>query len=114
MRTPADRAADHLLSEVTLPPDGELETAYRDGVRHVLRFAAVQPEVFPKRTFDAVRPDGAVVPYRLQTDKPGILGNLALHEAGRDAPGPGQIEVRVCAGGLNFRDVMKALGKNVF
>jgi NADPH:quinone reductase-like Zn-dependent oxidoreductase/thioesterase domain-containing protein/SAM-dependent methyltransferase/acyl carrier protein len=107
---PADRAADHVLSEITLPADGELETAYRDGVRHVLRFAAAPPEASPKRTFDAARPDGTVVPYRLQTDKPGILANLALHETGRDTPGPGQVEVRVCAGGLNFRDVMKALG----
>src|SRR6185436_12442207 len=47
---------------------------------------------------------------RLQIDRPGVLTNLALHAAPRPAPGPQEIEIRVCAGGINFRDVMKALG----
>jgi acyl transferase domain-containing protein/NADPH:quinone reductase-like Zn-dependent oxidoreductase/thioesterase domain-containing protein/acyl carrier protein len=103
-------ASEHLLAEVTLPRDGEFETAYRSGVRHVLRLHRVRPDQLPKRLFNAVLPDGSVAPYRLQTDKPGILANLALHETERRAPGPNEIEVRVQAGGINFRDVMKALG----
>ena len=41
---------------------------------------------------------------------PGILTNLSLNATSRREPGPGEIEVQVKAGGINFRDVMKALG----
>ena len=105
-----DEAAISLFDEVTLPRDGEFEVAYRDGVRHACRLERVAPEDLPRRMLDAVARDGSVTPFRVQTDKPGILANLRLHETRRVAPGPGEIEVRVHAGGLNFRDVMKALG----
>jgi NADPH:quinone reductase-like Zn-dependent oxidoreductase/acyl carrier protein len=35
---------------------------------------------------------------------------LTLRETKRQRPGPGQVEIEVCAASLNFRDVMKALG----
>ena len=106
----ADESAEHLLDEVTLPGDGELETAYRGGTRHVLRLVRVAPGQLPHREFNAVGPNGAMASFRLHTDTPGILSNLALHETRRHTPRPHEIEVRVCAGGINFRDVMKALG----
>jgi hypothetical protein len=99
-----------LLDEVTLPEDGEFEVAYRDAVRYALRLDRVSEGDLPRRTFNAVGQDGAVTPFRLQTSQPGILANLRLHETRRRAPGPNEIEVRVHAGGINFRDVMKALG----
>jgi acyl transferase domain-containing protein/NADPH:quinone reductase-like Zn-dependent oxidoreductase/pimeloyl-ACP methyl ester carboxylesterase/aryl carrier-like protein/trans-aconitate methyltransferase len=49
-------------------------------------------------------------PMRLETTGAGSLEHLKLVPAARTAPGPGQIEVRVWAAGLNFKDVMKALG----
>ena len=109
-RCSSDEAAEHLLDEVTLPTDGELETAYRGGVRHALRLVRVEPDQLPHREFNAVGADGAVAPFRLQTDTPGILANLALHETHRETPGSHEVDVRVRAGGINFRDVMKALG----
>jgi acyl transferase domain-containing protein/NADPH:quinone reductase-like Zn-dependent oxidoreductase/thioesterase domain-containing protein/SAM-dependent methyltransferase/acyl carrier protein len=105
-----EEAAEYLAAEITLPADGEMETAYRCGTRYALRLHAVRPDEVPKRRRDAVRADGAVTPYRLQIDRPGALAHLALHETPRRAPGPNEIEIRVHAGGINFRDVMKALG----
>ncbi len=68
----------------------------------------------PTRSWRArIRPslvDGGVRPFRLESRKPGVLTNLAWHETRRADPEPGEIEVRVHAGGINFRDVMKALG----
>ena len=61
----------------------------------------------PVRTRDAVATD---TQYRLQISTPGILTNLSLNETSRREPGPGEIEISVKAGGINFRDVMKALG----
>src|SRR5262249_2127409 len=48
--------------------------------------------------------------YRLEMPTPGILDNLALYAATRQQPGFGQIEIEVYAAGLNFIDVMKAMG----
>ncbi|MEO0445332.1 MAG: amino acid adenylation domain-containing protein [Verrucomicrobiota bacterium] len=101
--------AQDLIDELLLP-DGELEIAYRDDVRNVNRLHRVKAEEVPMREIEAVRPDGRVLPYRLEIDKPGVLQNLSLNETPRIEPGAGEIEVRVKAGGINFRDVMKALG----
>jgi acyl transferase domain-containing protein/acyl carrier protein len=49
-------------------------------------------------------------PMRLATTGAGSLDHLKLIPAARSAPGPGEIEIRVRAAGLNFKDVMKALG----
>ncbi len=90
--------------------DSEFEVAYRDDRRMVSRLHRVKAEEVPLLTEEAVQPDGSVLPYRLEIDKPGVLQNLALCETPRIDPGPGEIEIQVKAGGINFRDVMKALG----
>ena len=106
--------------------DEEREIAYRNGERFALRLHRVRPSDLPQRQSEAVGhvwnvpntagKDGTletcptVTPYRLETSKPGILRNLGLHETPRPDPSADEIEIRVKAGGVNFRDVMKALG----
>ncbi|HEV3143346.1 MAG TPA: polyketide synthase dehydratase domain-containing protein, partial [Gemmataceae bacterium] len=107
--TPEATTIDDVLLEF-VEGDDELEVAYRSERRHVLRLGRVRAEELPARSFEAVRPHGEIIPYRLQTGKPGILTNLSLNETVRREPGPNEIEIRVRAGGINFRDVMKALG----
>ncbi|MEK7727815.1 MAG: SDR family NAD(P)-dependent oxidoreductase, partial [candidate division KSB1 bacterium] len=46
----------------------------------------------------------------MQTNQRGVLDNLFYQTAPRSAPGKGEIELRVHATGLNFRDVLNALG----
>jgi acyl transferase domain-containing protein len=48
--------------------------------------------------------------YTLQVDEPGELGSLSLQPSDRRAPGPGEIEIRVHAAALQFKDVLMALG----
>ena len=48
--------------------------------------------------------------FRLEIERPGALDTLRLCEAPTTAPGPGELAVRVVASGLNFRDVLQALG----
>ncbi|MCB1235640.1 MAG: amino acid adenylation domain-containing protein [Verrucomicrobiae bacterium] len=98
------------LTDELLLADGEHEVAFRGAHRHVRRVHRVKSEELPPLTRNAIQPDGSALPYRLQIDKPGILTNLSLNETARREPGPDEIEVRVKAGGINFRDVMKALG----
>jgi epothilone polyketide synthase D len=48
--------------------------------------------------------------FRLEISSPGILDNLILRAASRRPPASGQIEIEVCAAGLNFLDVLTAMG----
>ncbi len=86
---------------------------------HVLRGSTDEPEVgltgearlvprlrrqSPPRTPDVERV------ARLVPMPRGVLDNLALVTDSRREPGPGEVELRVLATGLNFRDVLNALG----
>jgi acyl transferase domain-containing protein/NADPH:quinone reductase-like Zn-dependent oxidoreductase/thioesterase domain-containing protein/SAM-dependent methyltransferase/acyl carrier protein len=106
----ADQQAELIAAEITLPSDREFEIAYRSGIRHAPRLRRVRPDAFARRSVEAIRPDGSPTAFRLETTKPGVLTNLSWHATRRVDPGPGEIEVQVGAGGLNFRDVLKALG----
>jgi acyl transferase domain-containing protein/NADPH:quinone reductase-like Zn-dependent oxidoreductase/acyl carrier protein len=50
-------------------------------------------------------------PYRLQVTQPGTLDSLELVAFERRAPGPGEVELEIEATGLNFLDVLLALGE---
>ncbi|HEV7279867.1 MAG TPA: amino acid adenylation domain-containing protein [Pirellulaceae bacterium] len=103
-----ESSADALLAELTAD-DAELETGWRSGKRYVHRLEPARPDDLPVRMTEAALPNGSVRPYRLETSRPGVLTNLSLRQTHRPDPAPDQIEVRVQAGGINFRDVMKAL-----
>ena len=49
-------------------------------------------------------------PRRLELGTPGDVDSLSLEPAGRRAPEPGEIEIRVHAAALQFKDVLMALG----
>ncbi|MDF1754990.1 MAG: amino acid adenylation domain-containing protein [Verrucomicrobiales bacterium] len=98
------------LTDEILLSDGEHEVAFRGNGRFVRRVHRVKMDELPARTRNAVQKDGTVLPYRLQIDKPGILTNLSLNETTRRDPEEEEIEIQIKAGGINFRDVMKALG----
>src|SRR5690606_28280141 len=48
--------------------------------------------------------------YRMMPAPRGTLDAIRYQVAERSGPGPGQVEVRVRATGLNFRDVLNVLG----
>jgi polyketide synthase 2 len=88
----------------------EDEIALRDGTRHTARLAYA-PLTGTERTTAAARTvrcgaDG----YRLRAGRLGDLGSLELATARRRPPGPGEAELRVLAAGMNFRDVLTAMG----
>ena len=92
-----------LLAELMATGD-EDEVALRGGERYVHRYVAAKGEC---ASSNAVTKD---VPYRLTISRPGDLDGLTARAVGRQAPAPGEIEIEVVAAGLNFSDVMKALG----
>ena len=89
-----------LLAVVATPPAGEPQLALRNGVAHLPRLARAATLTPP----DA--PD-----WQLATTGKGDLTNLTLLPTNPPSTlAPGQIRVRVRAAGLNFHDVVVALG----
>lgn len=93
---------DGLLAELQ-QPDGEDEIALRGGDRLVARLEASQAAGQPVSP-----PTGAA--SQLEIGRRGILDNLEWRPSHRRPPGPGEVEIEVQASGLNFRDVLNALG----
>jgi acyl transferase domain-containing protein/acyl-CoA synthetase (AMP-forming)/AMP-acid ligase II/acyl carrier protein len=50
-------------------------------------------------------------PFALASHRPGTFDALRWTAAARSTPGPGQVEIAVRAAGINFRDVLLALGE---
>ncbi|MGB8211886.1 MAG: SDR family NAD(P)-dependent oxidoreductase [Mycobacterium sp.] len=92
---------------------GHDEVALRDGRRHVNRLARVNTsvdgvlEIEPRPTVVDLDGAGAI---RLQIDQPGRLDALSVHAVQRIPLEDDQVQVRVVAAGLNFSDVLKAMG----
>jgi acyl transferase domain-containing protein/aryl carrier-like protein len=95
----ADADAVQPLVDMLLRGDDETVVAFRDATRFVPRLEAATI---------SRREDTELL--RLEIPKRGQLENLALMRHPRVAPGPDEVEIEVRAAGLNFRDVLNALG----
>ncbi len=93
-----------LVADLQLP-DGEDQIAYRQGDRHVARLIRHEPE----QSALLQRPDSNAA-FQLKISSYGILENLMLAPVSRRSPGHTEVEIQVDAAGLNFRDVLNALG----
>jgi myxalamid-type polyketide synthase MxaB len=111
---------DSLFQEI-ISSDGEDQIALRDGGRFVPRLIPNRG-LFPSATFGAYDPstrsassglrvDGSLTgPCRLEIAKPGTLEGLELKPNSRKELDPIEVEIEVAATGLNFSDVLKAMG----
>ena len=88
-----------ILEEIT-SETSEGQVAFRDGTRYVARLVHSQPSASWLGSES----------FRLEICERGILDNLQLVPTHRRQPSPGEVEIRVCATGLNFIDVLDALG----
>jgi acyl transferase domain-containing protein/NAD(P)-dependent dehydrogenase (short-subunit alcohol dehydrogenase family)/acyl carrier protein len=87
----------------------EDDVALRAGERFVHRLIRLSrtQQASPAQTLSEHAPDRG---FRLELGIPGSVDGLYFRELERRAPGPREVEVRVRAAGLNFKDVIKALG----
>ncbi len=76
----------------------EQQVALHNGGRFVARLVPYQPTASP-----------SAESVHLTMRQRGQLDDLVLQPVTRRAPGPGEVEIRVRATGMNFRDVLKAL-----
>ena len=87
--------------------DKENEVILKENVRHVLRMTQVTLESSNKK---ASRPLSSQLPYCLQFSTAGQLKNLYWQELPERFLQADEIEIQPCSAGLNFRDVMYAMG----
>ncbi|WP_052420709.1 type I polyketide synthase, partial [Hyalangium minutum] len=100
---PGDTERVSLLAELAAGATGETQLAWRGGKRYLARL------VQAGETRGALRlPDAES--YVLQIARRGVLEDLTLVPRGRREPAAGEIEISIEAMGLNFRDVLNALG----
>ncbi len=91
-------ASEPLRAEIEAG-SSEDQVAYRAGRRYVARLVH-RPS--------SIAADGQ--PLELEIATRGILDELRLRPTARRRPGPGEVEIRVVAAALNFRDVLNAMG----
>lgn len=70
--------------------------------------ATTQEPAAPQRLI--VQPDS---PFELVVTQPGLLESIHLRACEPAPPGPGEVEIQVIAAGLNFKDVLIAIGVDV-
>ena len=85
--------------------DGEEQVALRSGERFVPRLARMGTAGERSRRVSARGRS-----FRVEQPEPGVLERLELRSIERRAPGPSEVEIEVEAAGLNFIDVLKAMG----
>ncbi len=97
--------ASDLVAELQVR--NEDQVAFRRGLRHIARLNRVPFVAAPVNQGGAA----SARAYHLQTSSPGLLDRLTLEPLERRNPAPGEVEVSVVATGLNFRDVLIAMGR---
>jgi len=96
---PLDQAAEHAATEL-LRADAEQEVTWSAEGRSVPRVRRGLP-----------RAKGHVpTGLRLAIERPGLLDSLGWAEMQPSVPGAGEVAIKIEAAGLNFRDVMWAMG----
>jgi acyl transferase domain-containing protein/acyl carrier protein len=95
--------------------DSEEQVALRGNARYVARLVRWPSEAGQMTPPEASAEAKSMVAasgqnYRIEISTPGILDHLTLRPTGRLEPGPGEVEIQVHAAGLNFLDVLKAMG----
>ena len=102
----AEDNARTLLAELGTS-DGEDQVAFRDSERFAARLVPASSRFSP----DGANPPAPVHgPVQLTLPSRGSFDRLTFEGVARRVPGAGEVEIRVRATGLNFRDLLNALG----
>jgi len=101
-----DIAADVsvLWREIGAGRTAEDRVAYRSKRRFVARLSRYDTSEKSER-------DIGRTPFRVLAAESGIFDDLASEDLIRKEPGPGEVEIETAALGVNFRDVLNALGE---
>ena len=100
----AGESASRLISEMLTKQPDEDQLAYRQKKRYVARL------VRNSRAHGGLLEIPVDEPFRMHLSSFGVLDNLEYRPISRREPLVGEVEIEVETSGLNFRDVLRALG----
>ena len=100
---PRTTSVEPLVKELRTAAGAETEVAWRGAQRYAARLTRFVAH-------DPVRMASAEQPVRLVSNGSGLLEDLALQPLAPAPPAAGEVEIEVEVSGLNFRDVLNALG----
>ncbi|MBN1219684.1 MAG: SDR family NAD(P)-dependent oxidoreductase [Anaerolineae bacterium] len=112
---PAPQEIEPLFQEL-YATGREDQIAWRNDQRYVARLVRYAPSPVPVESPELAssHQPATQLPlddaFRLELDTPGILADLKLRPSRRRSPGRGEVEIQVYAAGLNFLDVLAAMG----
>jgi len=98
---------DALMDEI-LAGDNEDEIAFRGKKRFINRLERLSMENIAQQALRTISDDES--PFTLTIDEYGVLDNLVTRETSRREPGADEVEVKIKASALNFRDIMLSMG----
>jgi acyl transferase domain-containing protein len=99
-----DREEIHALSRELLHST-ESEVLLQGSTRYVNRIMPRLPQLLTHEVLK--QPE---MSFRLDMQTPGVLDHLVLRAVPRMHPNPGEVEIAVAATGMNFKDVLVAMG----
>lgn len=102
---PGTADGQQILAEI-MANDSETQLAYRQNQRYGARLVRYRAPALDAGSGLAIPKS----PYQARISEYGVLENLRLVPTERRSPGPDEVEIAVRAVGLNFRDVLNALG----
>lgn len=97
-----DAASMDALVEELIGDPAERDIALRSGRRSAARL---------QRLGKVAKPISQAAPWRIETAQSGSIEAFVRIPHDRRGPGPGEVEISVEASGLNFKDVLNALGQ---
>lgn len=109
---PDDGVAGETLAQALLARDDETESLLVDGRRYVhrTRESSIAEQTRLASFLPKAHDRAEARPFRLEFLPAGGVASLHLREIERRAPAEGEVEIRVHAAGLNFRDVLWTMG----
>lgn len=96
------------IARECLADSAERQVAFKGGQRYAGRLRPHQPSA--ARGWQRPAEPASGQPRRLQAHQPGLLDSLCLTPMERRAPAAGEVEIAVQAAGLNFLDLLSAMG----
>jgi NADPH:quinone reductase-like Zn-dependent oxidoreductase/acyl carrier protein len=96
-----------LAEELSSEDAAEDEIALHGELRYVHRLIPVSPATVHGMGRQA---DADAQSFRIELQRPGILESLSPRRLSRTLPKPNEIEIELAATGLNFKDLMHAMG----
>jgi len=106
-RDKTDDDINSLFEEICMEEQAE-EVSLRGKIRYLHKFSSVTAEDEERASMKKVASENH--PYHLVIKEHGILDNLYLQEMERQPLGKDEVEIQTKATGLNFKDVMIAMG----